>query len=86
MDIDTQLDVLMKASQCKCKLSQEDIDEAAEVEHLVKYIQDVYNALAAAYGVSKIKYWRLTHDGIRVVLVDGTVENIDYLNGVLIKE
>lgn len=79
-------ELLMKASEYKCKLSSEDIEEASETEHLIKYMNDVYQALAVEYGVSKIKYWRMTYDGIRVVLMDGTVENIDYLNGELVKE
>lgn len=84
--MESLFELVTKASEYKCKLTSHDIEEANNHEELLRYIQDVYNALANEYGVSKIKYWRMTLDGIRVVFVNNDILNIDYINGELVEE
>ena len=84
-DLEDDFDLLMKASELKCKLSRYDIEEANEPSELVVYMQDVYNALVDAYGSDKIKWWKFYEDddmdGIKVVFRDGTKKIVEVVNG-----
>ena len=37
--LEDELDILLVASDCRCKLSQYDIEEAADLEQLAQYIK-----------------------------------------------
>ena len=76
-DLEDDFNILMKASEYKCKLTHYDIEEANSMTELEQYIKDVYSVLSEYYGASYIKYWRMTEDGFRVVMLDGTHEDID---------
>lgn len=84
-DLEDDFDLLMKASELKCKLSRYDIEEANEPSELVMYMEDVYHALVDAYGADKIKWWRFYEDddmdGVKVIFKDGTKKIVEIVHG-----
>lgn len=84
-DLEDDFDLLMKASDLKCKLSRYDIEEANEPSELVMYMEDVYHALVDAYGTDKIKWWRFYEDddmdGVKVIFKDGTKKIVEIVHG-----
>ena len=89
-DLEDDFDLLMKASELKCKLSRYDIEEANEPSELVMYMQDVYNALVDAYGAENIKWWKFYEDddmdGIKVAFRDGTKKVVEVVKGRVYEE
>ena len=84
-DLEDDFDLLMKASELKCKLSRYDIEEANEPSELVMYMEDVYHALVDAYGADKIKWWRFYEDddmdGVKVIFKDGAKKIVEIVHG-----
>ena len=84
-DLEDDFDLLMKASELKCKLSRYDIEEANEPSELVMYMEDVYHALVDAYEADKIKWWRFYEDddmdGVKVIFKDGTKKIVEIVHG-----
>lgn len=83
-DLEDLRDIGLAASDYKCKLTRFDIEESSDKESLIRYIKSIYESLKRRYGDS-LKIWRLTEDGVRVKLTDGTIieleeEEIDSIN------
>lgn len=83
-DLEDDMDLLTAASDCKCKLSHYDMEEACDYETLVKVIKMVYEVLNAKYG-SNIKYWKFDDTdkvtfGYKVFFTNGDVKCVE-VNG-----
>lgn len=84
-DLEDEFDLLMKASEFKCKLSRYDIEEASSEDELIIYMEDVYNILADEYGAENIKWWKFYEDddvdfGYKVCLKDGSKHIVEINN------
>lgn len=77
--LEDELDILLVASDCRCKLSQYDIEEAADLEQLAQYIKKVYDNIVKQYGNRFFKYWKFAEDGIKIYFANGKVELVDEL-------
>lgn len=97
-DLEDEFDLLMKASEFKCKLSRYDIEEASSEDELIIYMEDVYNILADEYGAENIKWWKFYEDddvdfGYKVCLKDGSKhiveinnDRVDEINEAVVQE
>ncbi|MBO5425277.1 MAG: DUF4314 domain-containing protein [Lachnospiraceae bacterium] len=65
-DLEDERDILLKAGDYKCKLSQQDIEEFIEPEGIIEDMKDIYQILCGKYDDVNIDYWCYTEDGIRV--------------------
>lgn len=83
-DLEDDFKVLIAASDHKCRLTKYDIEEAADINQLEEYIKECYQVLSEHFGASYIKYWRFTEDGIRIVMIDGTKEDLDIRGGEIV--
>ena len=83
-DLEDDFKFLIAASDHKCRLTKYDIEEAADINQLEEYIKECYQVLSEHFGASYIKYWRFTEDGIRVVMIDGTKEDLDIRGGEIV--
>lgn len=75
--LEDDFDLYMKASDFKCKLSRYDVEEAANPDELITYMEDVYTILSDEYGAENIKWWKFYEDddvdfGYKVCLKDGS--------------
>ena len=97
-DLEDDFDLYMKASDFKCKLSRYDVEEAANPDELIIYMEDVYNILADEYGAENIKWWKFYEDddvdfGYKVCLKDGSKhiveinnDRVDEINEAVVQE
>lgn len=85
-DLEDELDILLRASDLKCKLSRYDIEEAANFTHLIANMEKTYNDLVAEYGAENIKWWKFYEDddvdfGYKVCLIDGSKKIVEINDG-----
>ena len=84
-DLEDDFDLYMKASDFKCKLSRYDVEEAANPDELIIYMEDVYSILSDEYGAENIKCWKFYEDddvdfGYKVCLKDGSKHIVEINN------
>ena len=84
-DLEDDFDLYMKASDFKCKLSRYDVEEAANPDELIIYMEDVYSILSDEYGAENIKWWKFYEDddvdfGYKVCLKDGSKHIVEINN------
>lgn len=84
-DLEDDFDLYMKASDFKCKLSRYDVEEAANPDELIIYMEDVYRILSDEYGAENIKWWKFYEDddvdfGYKVCLKDGSKHIVEINN------
>lgn len=84
-DLEDDFDLYMKASDFKCKLSRYDVEEAANPDELITYMEDVYSILSDEYGAENIKWWKFYEDddvdfGYKVCLKDGSKHIVEINN------
>lgn len=85
-DLEDDFDILLRASDLKCKLNRHDIEEAANFTDLIADMEKTYNNLAAEYGAENIKWWRFYEDddvdfGYKVCLIDGSKKIVEINDG-----
>lgn len=97
-DLEDDFDLYMKASDFKCKLSRYDVEEAANPDELIIYMEDVYSILSDEYGAENIKWWKFYEDddvdfGYKVCLKDGSKhiveinnDRVDEINEAVVQE
>ena len=85
-DLEDERDLLLVAGDYKCKLTQYDIEEAADWKMLIEYIKHSYNILKKEFG-DNIKMWSFYEDdnsdminGYKVWLKDGTRHIVEINN------
>ena len=84
-DLEDDFDLYMKASDFKCKLSRYDVEEAANPDELIIYMENVYSILSDEYGAENIKWWKFYEDddvdfGYKVCLKDGSKHIVEINN------
>lgn len=84
-DLEDDFDLYMKASDFKCKLSRYDVEEAANPDELIIYMEDIYSILSDEYGAENIKWWKFYEDddvdfGYKVCLKDGSKHIVEINN------
>jgi rubrerythrin len=76
-DLEDERDILLKAGNYKCKLTQQDIEEFIEPASIIEDMEDIYNILCGKYDDVNIKYWYYTDDGIRVYFCNAKSGHLD---------
>lgn len=85
-DLEDDFDILLRASDLKCKLTRYDIEEAANFTDLIADMEKTYNDLVAEYGAENIKWWKFYEDddvdfGYKVCLIDGSKKIVEINDG-----
>lgn len=65
-DLEDDLNIFFVADDCKCQLTEQDIEEFIEPEGIIEDMKDIYQILCGKYDDVNIDHWCYTEDGIRV--------------------